>query len=58
MDVLQELDQYYVATRYPKGLLGGIPHDVLTAGNAQCDMEGMKAVLTLVSERISDGETE
>jgi len=57
-DICRELDQYYVATRYPNGLPGGIPHDVFTAGNAQQALEGMKAVLTLVSELISEGETE
>lgn len=58
VDLCRELDQYYVATRYPNGLPGGIPHDVFTAGNAQRAMEGMQAVLALVSELISEGEME
>ena len=57
MDLCLELDQYYVATRYPNGLPGGIPHEVFTAGNVQHALGGMNAVLTLVSELISEGET-
>ena len=57
LDICRELDQYYVATRYPNGLPGGIPHDVFTARNAQCALEGMKAVLALVSELVSEEET-
>jgi len=58
LDTCRELDQYYVATRYPSGLPGGIPHDVFAERNAERALEGMKTVLTLVSELISEGETE
>jgi HEPN domain-containing protein len=30
----QQLDQYYIPTRYPNGLPGGIPADVFTKGQA------------------------
>ncbi len=31
----QQLDQYYVPTRYPNGLPGGVPAEVFTRGQAE-----------------------
>jgi hypothetical protein len=30
-EVAQQLDQYYVTTRYPNGLPGGVPSELFTA---------------------------
>lgn len=34
-DACRYLDQYYISTRYPNGLPGGIPHEVFTDAQAQ-----------------------
>ena len=34
-DAARQLDQYYVPTRYPNGLPGGVPSDVFTRGQAE-----------------------
>jgi HEPN domain-containing protein len=33
-DTARQLDQYYIPTRYPNGLPGGVPADAFTAGQA------------------------
>ena len=52
LDRCRELDQSYVATRYPSSLPGGIPHDVFTAASSQRALEGLQVVIALVSELI------
>ncbi len=34
-EAAQQLDQYYIPTRYPNGLPGGIPAEVFTRGQAE-----------------------
>ena len=34
-EVAQQLDQYYIPTRYPNGLPGGVPADVFTRRQAE-----------------------
>ncbi len=44
-DVCRRLDQYYIPTRYPNGLPGGIPHEVYTQDQAQGAIAGARRVL-------------
>jgi HEPN domain-containing protein len=44
-DVCRRLDQYYIPTRYPNGLPGGIPHEVYTQDQAQEAIAGARRVL-------------
>jgi HEPN domain-containing protein len=52
LDACRNLDQYYIATRYPNGLPGGIPHEVFT--NAQAEQAANLAgqVLDLVESML------
>ncbi len=45
---LAVLDQYYVPTRYPNGLPGGIPSDVYTRGQATSAVEFARHVVAAV----------
>lgn len=48
-----KLDQYYISTRYPNGLPGGVPSRFYTdPEQAQEAMELAKAVLEMVEERM------
>lgn len=51
-DVCRRLDQYYVPTRYPNGLPGGIPHEVYTSDQAAQALEGARQVLDMVARRL------
>jgi len=42
------VDQYYIPTRYPNGLPGGIPHEVYTDAQAGEAVSGAGQVLDLV----------
>ena len=54
------LDQYYVPTRYPNGLPGGIPSDVYTRTQATEAVETARQVVAVVcaelEPRTADGE--
>ena len=49
LDICKRLDQYYIPTRYPNGLPGGIPHEVFTEEDARKALEGLGGIITLVS---------
>ena len=49
LDVCRELDQYYIPTRYPNGLPGGIPHEVFTEENAREALKMLERVIELVT---------
>ncbi len=48
-DLCRRLDQYYIPTRYPNGLPGGIPHEVYTSDQAAQALEGARRVLDMVT---------
>jgi len=48
LDTCKELDRYYIPTRYPNGLPGGIPHDVFTAEDARAALAGLQRAMQLV----------
>ena len=43
-DVARQLDQYYIPTRYPNGLPGGVPSEVFTKRQADEAVAGAEAV--------------
>lgn len=47
-DSLAVLDQYYVPTRYPNGLPGGIPSDVYTGDQAAAAVDTARQVVAAV----------
>ncbi len=49
LDVCRTLDRYYIPTRYPNGLPGGIPHEVFTAQDARRALEDLEQVMALVT---------
>jgi HEPN domain-containing protein len=51
-DVCRRLDQYYIPTRYPNGLPGGIPHEVYTPDQAEEAIAGTRRVLDQVKQFI------
>jgi HEPN domain-containing protein len=59
-DICRRLDQYYISTRYPNGLPGGIPHEVYTQTQAGEAISGVRQVLDQVGRLLScqDEETE
>lgn len=46
------LDQYYVPTRYPNGLPGGVPFEAFGESQAQAAVEDAGRFVTLAVERI------
>jgi HEPN domain-containing protein len=49
LDVCRSLDRYYIPTRYPNGLPGGIPHEVFTEEDARHALEALERVMALVT---------
>ncbi len=47
------LDKYYIPTRYPDGLPGGIPADAYTAADAQMALSMAQQVLDFVVARVA-----
>jgi len=47
------LDQYYIPTRYPNGLPGGIPADAYTRSDGERALGLCRAVIDLVGERVA-----
>lgn len=43
------LDQYYVATRYPNGLPGGLPYEAFTAEQAGAAVDGAGRLLAIAA---------
>lgn len=54
-DTCRRLDQYYISTRYPNGLPGGIPHEVYTSDQAAQALEGARQVLDMVTHLLHAG---
>lgn len=50
--VCKKLDGYYIPTRYPNGLPGGVPHEVYDAVDAAEALEAATAVLSLITPKI------
>jgi HEPN domain-containing protein len=49
----KKLDQYYISTRYPKGLPGGIPSQFYDdPDEAKAAMKLAKSVMDLVTEKV------
>ncbi len=46
------LDQYYIPTRYPNGLPGGIPAEAFSADDAERALSLSTTVLQFVQERL------
>ena len=51
-DSCRRLDQYYISTRYPNGLPGGIPHEVYTREQAQEAIAGAQRVFNQVEQLV------
>ena len=51
-DPCRRLDQYYIPTRYPNGLPGGIPHEVYTKDQAREAIAGAQMVLDQVEQLV------
>lgn len=49
------LDQYYIPTRYPNGLPGGIPADAYTATDANRALTLAASVIDLVAAKLARG---
>ena len=46
------LDQYYIPTRYPNGLPGGIPSDAYTKAQATAAVSVSRQVIEVVSQQV------
>ena len=46
------LDQYYIPTRYPNGLPGGLPFEVYSAGQAAAAIATCERVIDLARRRL------
>lgn len=44
-EVAQQLDQYYIPTRYPNGLPGGVPAEVFTRSQAEGAVAGARSII-------------
>ena len=53
LDVARELDLFYVATRYPNGLPGGIPADAYTRSDSDRGRGLTKRVIELVAAKLA-----
>lgn len=51
-DIVRQLDQYYIPTRYPNGLPGGVPSDVFTRRQADDAVAGARSIIAVVREAI------
>lgn len=58
VDALREaagiLDQYYVSTRYPNGLPGGVPFEAFARGQAEAAVGHAGRFVELAEERLRD----
>ncbi len=48
------LDKYYIPTRYPNGLPGGIPAEAFDSGDSERALSFAEQVVGLVSEKLKD----
>lgn len=56
-DLCAELDQFYISTRYPNGLPGGVPHEVYTSRQAARALADGQQVISAV-RRLFEKETQ
>jgi HEPN domain-containing protein len=53
-EVAQQLDQYYVTTRYPNGLPGGVPSELFTARQTDEAVVGARNIVTVVRDAVTN----
>jgi HEPN domain-containing protein len=51
-EVAQQLDQYYIATRSPNGLPGGVPSELFTARQAEAAVIGARNIVAVVRDAL------
>ncbi|HSF02710.1 MAG TPA: HEPN domain-containing protein [Solirubrobacterales bacterium] len=51
-ETAQQLDQYYIPTRYPNGLPGGVPAEVFTPRQAAEAVASVRQIIVLVGAAI------
>jgi HEPN domain-containing protein len=51
-EAAQQLDQYYIPTRYPNGLPGGVPADVFTRRQAEEALETAREFVATARRRV------
>lgn len=56
VDICKELDRYYIPTRYPNALPGGIPHEVFTEEDPRQALKMLEQVMEFVHK--SRGQVE
>ena len=49
------LDQYYIPTRYPNGLPGGVPYETYTRSQAQSAVTSAEGVVDMARSSLADG---
>lgn len=54
-DSARQLDQYYIPTRYPNGLPGGIPAEVFTGSQAEDAVDRARAFIEAARALLSRG---
>lgn len=52
----KKLDGYYIPTRYPNGLPGGVPHEVYDAVDAAEALEAATVVLSLITPKLPSAD--
>jgi HEPN domain-containing protein len=50
----KRLDALYIPTRYPNGLVEGVPYEVFDASDAEQALKDLESVRTLVEERLQN----
>jgi HEPN domain-containing protein len=54
-EIAQQLDQYYIPTRYPNGLPGGVPAAVFTRRQAEAAVAGARDIIAVAVAGIRGG---
>jgi HEPN domain-containing protein len=54
-EAAQQLDQYYIPTRYPNGLPDGVPSDVFTRAQAEAAIAAAQRMIDLARDAIAAG---
>ena len=54
-EAAQQLDQYYIPTRYPNGLPDGVPSDVFTRAQAEGATAAAQRIIDLARDAIRTG---
>jgi HEPN domain-containing protein len=56
-EAAQQLDQYYIPTRYPNGLPGGVPSEVFTPRQATEAVASVREIISLARSAIQASGT-